>query len=149
MSCVLETLLPEGRMMDPQKMFDLMSAGERRVRSCYHLTLGELLEALKDVSDDLPVRLDCSEKGPGKAMSYRGYYNDLAFMPFKGITVGELRKEAEYALDNTFGGYKGGDYTMDADTPLWISAYGLVSGLAVIDIEATPESVVLRTKQTK
>lgn len=56
--------------------------------------------------------------------SYRVYYNELAFEPEDNITVGEMREQAEYALNRTFTGYKGGSYKMDEDTNVWLAEYG-------------------------
>ena len=58
--------------------------------------------------------------------SYRGHYSDLAFNQGQGTrTVGGLVEELKTkCLNQTFYGYKGGDYYMDIHTPLWIAEYG-------------------------
>ena len=80
--------------------------------------------------------------------SYRGYYSDLAFEPDgEEITVGEFLKVCENALDTTYEGYKGGDFLMGSNTPLWISSYGEVSSIAIMDIGVTGEKLILVVKQ--
>jgi hypothetical protein len=134
--------------MDMQKLVDAMNAAGRSTRSDYHLTLGELIAALRDMPEDL--RVDCGDvdgEHPGRATSYRGYYSDLAFMPTKdATTAGELLKICEATLGTTLEGYKGGDFLMDANTPLWISEYGSSSGRAVIGITVDgPAKLIIKT----
>ena len=56
--------------------------------------------------------------------SYRGHYEELAFEPVPRVTIGEMLACARGALDRTFTGYKGGDFTMYSYTPVWLSQYG-------------------------
>lgn len=82
------------------------------------MPLGELIERLEGCADR-KVRL-----GFGKPHSYRGYYEDLAFEPVRNTTVGAMLKAAKGALEKTFEGYKGGDFTMTKDTHCWIAEWG-------------------------
>jgi hypothetical protein len=66
--------------------------------------------------------------GFGEPMSYRGYYDQVAFDPVQGAKIGDMLIYARNALGATFTGYKGGDFTMKDDTPCWISEYGRSSG---------------------
>jgi len=93
------------------------------VSSC----LGEVirvLEAYPNKAKVLPI-------GFGVAMSYRGYYEDLAFEPEENVTVGVSLKRAKAALGKTFTGYKGGDFEMTEWTTVWLSRYGNCDGDAV------------------
>ena len=127
--------------MDMQNIVDALNHASRVERSKYHLTLGELTTALyrEGTGPSLPVKIigDAVENKqghlyPGMASSYRGYFSDLAFAPrVTPITVGEFQKVCDKALCRTFEGYKGGDYVMDAGTPLWISDYGAASCHAI------------------
>lgn len=130
-----------------QAMFDAMSNAARHTRSVYHLTLGKAIDGLSAYADDKPVRFDIGGS-PGRAISYRGYYSDLALTPNGALdTVGALLHELRDALGQTFEGYKGGDFLMEADTPLWFAAYGAPSGCrAIIGIETDEGGVVLLTK---
>lgn len=133
--------------MDIQKLVDTMSEEDRRLRSSYHVTLGELIDDLRQADSDMVVYIDDSKFSPGKEMSYRGYYSDLAFdASSTAKRVSELLDQTERALDSTYTGYKGGEYVMGQDTPLWISGYGRASGNAVVSIQADGDHVSLITK---
>lgn len=56
--------------------------------------------------------------------SYRGFYSELAFEPKENATIGEMLDCAKEALDSTYEGYKGGDYTMDEYTNCYLAEYG-------------------------
>jgi len=60
----------------------------------------------------------------GRPDSYRGYYEDLAFEPEKNTTVGKMLAYAKAALEQTYTGYKGGEYKMETYTTVWIAEYG-------------------------
>jgi hypothetical protein len=69
---------------------------------------------------------------PCREHSYRGYYSDLALdSKDEPTTAGELLAILKRALGETYGGYKGGDFVMGADTPLWMASYGS-TGRAII-----------------
>lgn len=133
--------------MDLQKLVDIMNETGRLERAKYHMTLGGLIAALDGIKDDLPAMIDNSPYYPGKAHSYRGFYTDLAFQPSnERCTVGDLRARCCESLNAIFEGYKGGDFTMTEDTPLWISDYGETSDIAVMGVENLGSHVVLITK---
>lgn len=135
--------------MDFQKMFDMMSAQARQTRSLYHVTLGALIDALKDVDLDMQVLVrskDGVDTFPGRFSSYRGYYADLSLSEgSEPMTVDTLLSQAEVALGSTFEGYKGGDFVMGHDTPLWFAEYGCC-GPAIIDAYAGDGFFLLITK---
>lgn len=83
------------------------------------MRLGELIEFLKGVDPAKVCRF-----GLKNPHSYRGYYEDLAFEPAENVTVGEMLAAAEYALGETFTGYKGGEYVMGEHTDCWLANYG-------------------------
>jgi len=124
-------------------VLNIMSEEGRPTRGTYHLTLGELIEKLKNANQYALV--ECSNGIiPGKPHSYRGYYSDLAFeleepeVDFESATQDSLEvlkflAICEEILDTTLEGYKGGDFVMDAKTPLWLSAWGDASDIAIID----------------
>lgn len=85
--------------------------------------LGNLIEWLREQNPELKVL-----HGFGEPMSYRGYYEDVAFEPVEETTFGEMLKHAESALGTTFTGYKGGDFTMHEYTDCWIASYGTSDG---------------------
>lgn len=114
-----------------QRLVDGMSEKWRQERSETGWTLGTLIAELKKLAPLAVVR------GFGGADSYRGYYSDLAFAPSNTErTVADLLQECEAALGAVFEGYKGGDFTMSDDTPVWISGYGECSSLRIVGIQS-------------
>jgi hypothetical protein len=95
------------------------------------MTLGQLADHLEQApgSLDLPVEFrGCGLDGhaPHAIDSWRGNYADLALEPAEGIrhTVNELLALLHGADGDEFQGYKGGTFTMNRDTPVWVDAYG-------------------------
>lgn len=131
--------------MDIQKLLDALGESARQTRSEYHLTLGKLIETLEQQDPAARVEVDTSGS-VGDLTSYRGYYADLAFMPADHATVDDVVREARAARGATFVGYKGGDFVMGADTPLWIAEWGCC-GVAIVGIEFRDGAVVLETKE--
>jgi hypothetical protein len=128
-----------------QRMVNAMNEVGRRDRARYHLTLATLIEKLEGVSPGLSVKFSNGE-APGDADSYRGYYSDLAFEPTeRDVTAGDLLNRAKAALNATFTGYKGGDFVMGPNTPLWAASYGNC-GLAIVGFETDGTAVTLETK---
>ena len=121
-------------MMDLQKLVDVMNEQSKHTRGQYQLTLGVLIKRLETATPDLQVQ--CSNGAMlGELSSYRGYYSDLAFEPTKEqTTVGKLLADCKKVLDTTLQGYKGGDFVMGSDTPLWLSPWGDCSDIALMDV---------------
>jgi hypothetical protein len=144
-------LLEEAEMNEHplQKLVNAMSDAASAERGNYHLTLGKLVEKLRDFDPGMHVIYDMAEQlSPSSPQSYRGYYSDLSFPPSgKPITVKELLAESEAAIGATFEGYKGGDFVMHERTPLWASGYGDASGIAIMDAKVIGDRVILITKQ--
>lgn len=80
--------------------------------------LGKLIDALEKAPPSLVVK-----NGFGKPMSYRGYYDQVAFEPVGETTIGAMLAYAKSAIGPTFTGYKGGDYTYDYSTEAWVASY--------------------------
>lgn len=131
--------------MDWQKLMDALNAAGQAQRRGYHLTLGGLVSALGKANGQIVVEFD--EGGTvGDLGSYRGYYSDLALEPGDALaTAGALLDAAREAVGKTYQGYKGGDYTMDAETPLWMADYGCC-GRAVVGFGQRDGKLILRTK---
>lgn len=130
--------------MDIQGMLNAISEANRRTRTGYHLTLGALIAELEKAAPDAPVTFS-NGGAPGDPHSYRGYYSDLSFSSVGATTVGDLLATCRSALDTTFEGYKGGDFLMGADTPLWSAAYGCC-GDAIIAAAPANGGLMLITK---
>jgi len=115
-----------------QHLLDVVANQARQERSRYHLTLGELIDFLRDVTRRCP---GATVSGLTNAGSYRGYYADLAFeLGMDDRLARDLLSEAEVALSQSFTGYKGGDFVMGEDTPLWQASYGTSNGFALLDV---------------
>lgn len=57
--------------------------------------------------------------------SYRGYYDELAFTPvIEDTPILEFINSLKDALNKSYNGYKGGEYTMTEDTTVWLTEYG-------------------------
>ena len=115
----------------------------------YHLTLGRLIDKLEKLDPWMLVDFDWNGRAPTAPNSYRGYYSDLAFGwvsandPF-AFTVEKLLRHCRNALTYPFSGYKGGEYLMDKDTPLWVAQWG-ETGRAIVGLEVTDGMVILKT----
>lgn len=128
-----------------QSFVDAFMRAQSVTRQQYHLTLGQLIDMLRDQNPDLPVVFDTGGS-PIDPHSYRGYYDDLAFETTSETrTVAEVLKEAEECLGACFEGYKGGEFRMGEDTPLWNAYYG-DTGRAIILALPISEGVQLLTK---
>ena len=102
-----------------QYMIDGLSAQWQKDRAKTQMTLGKLIAALEAIPGESPVA------NLRAAHSYRGYYSDLAFELAAGTRpAGELLAECREAMGAVFQGYKGGDFPMHANTPVWVSEYG-------------------------
>lgn len=122
-----------------QALMDGMSAGWKAQRAQTQMTLGKFIAAL----DELPPERTIQDVG--EAMSYRGYYSDLAFEP-DGQTraVAEVLASARACMGQTFEGYKGGDFDMGASTPIWSSRYSMCGPRIMgLNIEADPITLIL------
>ena len=128
-----------------QELFDTFSKMDRCTRGGYHVTLGSLIKALQAVPADMPVVFS-DDAIPGEFDSYRGYYADLALERGKApVTAGEFLAKCENALGKEFTGYKGGEFLMGPDTPLWRAEYG-DCGEAIVAAAVTGGRFVLTTK---
>lgn len=107
------------------------------------ITLGELRAHLQHVNRLLPVRFE-DGTAPGDFASYRGYYQYPALNHGEDCTAGELLDKTCNAINNTFTGYKGGEFTMTAHSPIWVSGYGQASGLGLVGVQVESDCVHLR-----
>jgi hypothetical protein len=134
--------------MDLQKLIDTMGENDRRTRSNYHLTLGQAIESLGKLDPSMPLEADIGG-GVDNVCSYRGYYSDLSMEPCENVgTVGFALKILRDALGRHFTGYKGGEFLMSEDTPLWLAEYG-DCGRAIIGIDLPEGRAILKTKEVE
>ena len=134
--------------MDMQALVNALNKSGELERSKYHMTLGSMIAALEGMDGDAPVFFntnDCTV-GPCEAHSYRGYYSDLAFKKGPRTTVEAFLKDCRDSLGETFQGYKGGDFVMHNDTPLWCAEYGSC-GPAIVSTEMRDGGLCLIIKE--
>lgn len=129
------------------------------------MTLGELIEALEstykvplpDYFNSTPekerqIYYDWCDLRPSATLhSYRGYYDHLAagIEADRSIYVAEFLKGCREAMGHTFTGYKGGEYTMDAKTPVWVADYSKCPGFGIVGVTCDGYSVTLKTERFK
>jgi len=118
------------------------------------MRLAGLIDALAELPPDLPVYV--GSEPAGQLGSYRGYYNQLTIYRSNGIghggdapavTVAGLLANARDADGGIFTGYKGGDFTMGLDTPVWASDYG-DTGLGIAELIQDADRVTVITFNT-
>ena len=140
-------------MTDFQELMDSISDADRKMRSQYHMTLGELADICLDFNPIGFVVTDMKGINPSlEVNSYRGYYCDLAIATnTAGVELcltRDLGVLLNLTIDKTLTGYKGGDFLMDKDTPLWLSDYGEYTGLAIMDASEDYEGdLMLKVKK--
>lgn len=123
--------------MDFQKMFDMLSNAARDTRKDYHICLGELLDGLRQADPEALIGLH-------NPHSYRGYYSDLALEPTEApIKVWQLINQLSDVIDTELTGYKGGEFLMSADTPVWVAHYG-TTGPALVGFDPTTLSIMIK-----
>lgn len=119
------------------------------------LTLGELILKLKPIveknkgEEDMPtVRYDFEYLFPTSIDSWRGSYDELALnfqtegQPMKADAFLQMLEET---VGETFEGYKGGEFTMNKHTPVWVANYGNSGNTAVIEVVDNSYEVILIT----
>lgn len=103
-----------------------------------HMTLGQLIDTLERHPPDNILSIEPLGLIPSYLDSYRGDYCDLSIgftddMEPRVLVV-EFLPKLKAAVGAIFTGYKGGEYVMSADTPIWIAQYGKC-GLPVTSVE--------------
>jgi hypothetical protein len=101
------------------------------------LNLGQLIALLTEEPPDNLIMYDFGNLVPTYVGSYRGYYNELAlgWAEDNGVVrVSEVLQVLSRAVGATFPGYKGGQYGMGTDTPVWIANYGKATSTAPIGV---------------
>lgn len=108
------------------------------------MTINEILKALKKINDDAPVFVadTLSVELTGEVMSWRGDYDCLALGyclygdSKEFITVGKLKSILQNSLGETFMGYKGGEFVMEKNTPVYLDNYGFATGHYIARVSA-------------
>lgn len=122
------------------------------------MNLGNLIRALEHFKPDAEVRFDFCYTTPTTLASYRGDYAQLALgwkdIGYRGesgasfIKVEALLKELRGAIGKDFTGWKGGDYTMDERTEVWVANQGDAGGTEIYGVQARYDEPTLLTRCT-
>ncbi len=100
------------------------------------LTVGSLIKMLESVLDrSLPLAF-CQGIYPSEFWSYRGYYEDLAVgVTTFPVTVGEWLEKLKDQVGVKHDGWKGGEYEVTMQTPLWVAAGNRDTGPAITGVK--------------
>lgn len=113
-------------------------------------TLGGLIAELERMPRDADVQFDFCYLRPTKVDSYRGYYDHLALGwsdksdgDRHWPPVSKVLAELKAAVGATFAGWKGGEYTMSENTPVWVANPGQTGGTGIVGVEREGESTIV------
>ncbi|MCA9878442.1 MAG: hypothetical protein KC442_11690 [Thermomicrobiales bacterium] len=125
-------------------------AQERRSRfeRSDQLSLGELIAQLEKQDPGHSIQFDFCRAIPTTLASWRGAYDELALgfdMDGKDPSVGELLEHLRTAVGRTYTGWKGGDFVMSLETPVWVANPGDGCNTAIIGVEGIDYQVVIQT----
>ena len=154
------------------RLFDQLKTEMKRARkerfiNSPQLSLGELIQKIKscelttpqsDSSEEVhkPVQFDFGTAIPTILDSWRGSYAELALgyelfgydgdADWGSMRIDTLLEDLESAVGKTYEGWKGGDYTMDLDTPVWVDNPGNSSNTAIVDVVDEGYQLILITQ---
>lgn len=108
------------------------------------ITLGELIDRLREIHGDGARRRIVSIAdapfllSPAEFLSYRGNYTQLALSVTAGDTtaVEALLRQAEGMVGGLVTGYKGGEYAVNRETPIWLASYGECSNTELTGVRS-------------
>lgn len=113
------------------------------------LSVGGLIRLLEKREREQMVSFDFGHRRPSGIHSYRGFYDHLAIGHVYGgddVTVDGLLLSLKDAIGKTFQGWKGGDYRMNAQTPIWCDDAGDASSTAIVGIGSCDYWTILETR---
>lgn len=116
------------------------------------LTLGELIEKLEAIperenGEDKEVLFDFEYAFPTEFGSWRGVYRELALgFAFVGYGLGDNQERKEPTLKEfikmcketigkEFTGWKGGEFIMDENTPIWVANDGNSGETGIVGVK--------------
>lgn len=120
--------------MNFQALLDGIRLETQKARSTAQMTLGKLIDELGELPPKTLVELSSPH-------SYRGYYEDLAFSYGEKTTAKKALQLCHNAMGQIFVGYKGGDFQMGRNTPVWVAFHGQL-GQKIMSIKDNGELVL-------
>lgn len=132
-----------------QKMLDNACGADRmRIMSASkQLTLGEIITKIEHLishmDDDVDlneraVRFDFEYVRPAFFDSWRGIYKELALgfsIDGEDVTINKFLAMCKECLGKEFTGYKGGDFTMHKNSPVWVANYGNSGETGIVGVK--------------
>jgi hypothetical protein len=139
----------------------IVAKRQEEMKTSDQLTLGEILLKLEPIlkkqetviekyGKEASVKYDFGRLSPTYVSSWRGDYRELALDYVgtnnkKPLTISMFYEMLKDAIGKIFTGYKGGDFLMGKNTPVWVSNYGESTCTAVIDILDEEHTVIIVT----
>lgn len=148
--------------MDTIQAF-LTEQRNRTFASSAQLTLGQIIEKLEkcglthgDKNEPKQVDYDFGTAVPTSLDSWRGIYSELALGyrlsgydndddHFAHATAENLLSELKSAIGKEFEGWKGGEFTMDENTPVWVANAGNSGNTGIVDVIDCGWRIILMT----
>lgn len=148
------TIVEKLRALADEAENELEGAMPAEARSLFGtITLGGLIDLLTNRDNSERIQFDFCGYGPASIHSYRGYYDHLAigrreltWNDGEDMIVGEFIALLRGAIGKKFTGWKGGEYTMRLDTPVWIDEPDSSSGTGIVGVTAGSISYFLTTR---
>lgn len=108
---------------------------------CLQMTLGELIDTLESFpfsASHANVVFDDKHKISGALNSFRGVNSELSVeytntTEYNSVTLIRFIQILLSNINNTFFGWKGGEYKMTRNTPLWVANSGRSRGFQLYD----------------
>jgi hypothetical protein len=156
-------------MTSPSEKCDI-TTDERTIHG--PISLGTLIRQLERVQfySDNPghqegcfIQFDFGSFLPRSVHSYRGYYDHLAVSfetqyernrrhdpsgkTSNSCRVPEFLQTLRNAIGQTFSGWKGGNYMMTAETPVWAASTGDATGTGIVGVQTDGSAFVILTTE--
>lgn len=139
---ISKQICEKGNQMDKmQLIWNNISKMQSKLRATDMITLGEFIKELEKYPRDWSIIIEPFSLIPDYFCSYRGYYEDLCLTYTadweygEKVTVGDILDKAKNAVNKEFAGYKGGEFLMTEDTPLWVSKDYSCTGVTIAGFE--------------
>lgn len=150
--------------MNLQDIQDLMvKQREERFSKSNQLSLGELINELEKVDlkyDDKTyksVEFDFGSAVPTDLDSWRGSYNELALgyrlsgydnqdEHFAECKADKLLEHLKESIGKEYSGWKGGEFTMSENTPIWVANSGNSGNTSVVGVYDANYKIVIITQ---
>jgi len=154
--------------MDIQEWVETLTkqTRERNFSNSPQFSLGQLISEIEKIDlknkkgEYKDVCFDFGTAIPTTLDSWRGSYDELAIgykltgydnepEHMAEIKANELLLELKGAIGKEYTGWKGGEYTMSENTPVWVANSGNVGNTSIVGVLDTGWGIVLITAYTE